>query len=192
MNVQAFLSIRWPSNSVWFRDRSLQGGKVDICHRHPFLGEGGGDDCRHLVSEISPNRPSIQLASLDRRGYPAFQIRFPYTRFAYGNPAGGGPHWVSLQTGNKLNGNGTLLSGKFKKFMPYGVHTFLMFISSKEYAASHPEYFSMANWTNRFEKRDRRIDCSHVIRNYRMIVKQKSSFYGARNRSIPTSMFIPS
>jgi hypothetical protein len=92
---------------------------------------------------VIPARPSLDVAPLDRRGRPAFLWRQMFTGFPYGYPAGGGPLIEQFVIGNKNNINGRTSSGDYARSVPDGVHTFGRFISSKEFAASHPEYFGM-------------------------------------------------
>ena len=94
-------------------------------------------------TEIVPSKPTLAIPSLDRRGRPAFPMRMIFTGFPYQNPAGGGPLIERYQVANKNNINGRVSSGDYARMIPNGVHTFGNFISSKEFAVTHPEYFGM-------------------------------------------------
>jgi Domain of unknown function (DUF4838) len=92
---------------------------------------------------VVPSQPTLTVPAIDRSGRPAFPLRMLYTGFPYGHPAGGGPLIEQYRIANKNNINGRVTSGDHARMIPAGVHTFGEFISSKEFAATHPEYFGM-------------------------------------------------
>ena len=108
-----------------------------------FLEEQCGVLRLDPFTEVVPSNPSLTIASLDRSGRPAFPVRMLFTGFPYRHPAGGGPLIEQYQIANKNNINGRITSGDYARMIPTGVHTFGEFISSKEFAKTHPEYFGM-------------------------------------------------
>ena len=108
-----------------------------------FLEEQCGVLRLDPFTEVVPSNPMLTITSLDRSGRPAFPLRMLFTGFPYGHPAGGGPIIEQYQIANKNNINGRIASGDYARMIPSGVHTFGNFISSKEFAATHPEYFGM-------------------------------------------------
>lgn len=108
-----------------------------------FLEEQVGVLRLDPFTEVVPSLPTLTISAIDRRGRPAFPMRLMFTGFPYGHPAGGGPLMEQYQIANKNNNNGRITSGDHARMIPSGGHTFGNFISSKEFAASHPEYFGM-------------------------------------------------
>jgi len=94
-------------------------------------------------TEVSPSRPTLSIPAVDRGGRPAFPVRALFSGFPYGHPANGGPLTEKFVVANKNTNNGRVSSGDHTRLIPSGVHTFGYFISSKEFAATHPEYFGM-------------------------------------------------
>ena len=95
------------------------------------------------LTEVAPSRPSLTISAVDRSGCPAFPVRSLFSGFPYGHPAKGGPLSEKFLVANKNNINGRTSSGDYARMIPAGVHTFGNFISSKEFATTHPEYFGM-------------------------------------------------
>ncbi len=108
-----------------------------------FLEEQCGVLRLDPFTAVMPSTPTLTIPAIDRSGRPAFPLRMLFTGFPYGHPAGGGPLIEQYQVANKNNINGRITSGDHARMIPTGVHTFGEFISSKEFAASHPEYFGM-------------------------------------------------
>ena len=108
-----------------------------------FLEEQVGVLRLDPFTEVAPSMLTLTIPAIDRGGRPAFPLRMLFTGFPYGHPAGGGPIIEQYQVANKNNINGRITSGDHARMIPTGVHTFGEFISSKEFAATHPEYFGM-------------------------------------------------
>lgn len=108
-----------------------------------FLEEECGVLRLDPFTAVMPPTSTLTLPALDRSGRPSFPIRMLFTGFPYGHPAGGGPLIEQYQIANKNNINGRITSGDHARVIPTGVHTFGEFISTKQFAASHPEYFGM-------------------------------------------------
>ena len=94
-------------------------------------------------TEVVPSRPTLTLPKLDRAGRPAFPVRAIFTGFPYGYPAQAGRLMEKFRVWNKNVIDGREAVGGHPRVIPTGVHSFGNFISSKEFAASHPEYFGM-------------------------------------------------
>ncbi len=94
-------------------------------------------------TEVITPRPTLTIPATDRGGQPAFPVRLLFSGFPYGYPANGGPVSEKFSISNKNTINGRISSGDYARMIPTGVHTFGHFISSKEFAVTHPEYFGM-------------------------------------------------
>ena len=126
--------------SLIFAGGRSRGTVYAVCE---FLEEQIGVLRLDPFTEVIPSKPTLTIAAVDRSGRPAFPMRMMFTGFPYGHPAGGGPLIEQFQIANKNNINGRITSGDHARMIPSGVHTFGSFISSKEFAATHPEYFGM-------------------------------------------------
>lgn len=127
-------------DSLIFAGGRPRGTVYAVCE---FLEEQCGVLRLDPFTAVLPSTATLTLPALDRSGRPAFPIRMLFTGFPYGHPAGGGALIEQYQIANKNNINGRITSGDHARVIPTGVHTFGEFISSKEFAASHPEYFGM-------------------------------------------------
>ncbi|MFO0904000.1 MAG: DUF4838 domain-containing protein [Pirellulales bacterium] len=97
-------------------------------------------------TESVPSSPTLVIRPLDRRGRPAFPYRFVFTGWPYQNAAPQGPNGINgarWRVWNKEHIYAGPTNGDYPRAAPDGVHTFGHFISAKEFAAEHPEYFSM-------------------------------------------------
>jgi hypothetical protein len=94
-------------------------------------------------TQVIPSRPSLTISNLDRKGRPAFPVRTIFTGFPYGYPANSGQLMEKFNVWNKNIINGRPAVGDHARMIPTGVHSFGSFIGSKEFAATHPEYFGM-------------------------------------------------
>jgi len=97
-------------------------------------------------TEFVPKRPTLTIPPLSRRGQPAFPYRFVFTGWPYQNSAPQGVNGVNgsrWRIWNKEHIYAAPVNGDYPRAVPDGVHTFGHFISAKEFAAEHPEYFSM-------------------------------------------------
>jgi len=92
--------------------------------------------------ESVPQRKTVKLDRLDRRGQPAFQYRDIY--MLYGHDGG------RFAARNRLNRERrraiTALYGGGRDYgPPYHVHTFNLYFPPKEFFAPHPEWYSLIN-----------------------------------------------
>lgn len=94
-------------------------------------------------TEDYPSSPSLILPKVQRTGRPAFSVRAVFTGFPYGYPAQSGRLTEKFRVWHKNLIDGSEAVGGHARFIPSGVHSFGNFISSKEFAVSHPEYFGM-------------------------------------------------
>lgn len=92
---------------------------------------------------VVPKIPSLSVPAIDRSGKPAFEVRTLFTGFPYGYPATSPENLRLFHVWNKNNLYGSVGEGDTARHVPDGVHTFGKFISAKEFAKDHPEYFSM-------------------------------------------------
>lgn len=92
---------------------------------------------------VVPKTPTLSLPAMHRSGKPAFDVRLLFTGFPYGHPATSPENLRLFHVWNKNNLYGSLGEGDTVRHVPDGVHTFGKFISAKEFAKDHPEYFSM-------------------------------------------------
>ena len=132
--------IKSVGESLVFAGGRPRGTIYAVCE---FLEEQVGVLRLDPFTEVVPSKPTLTIAAQDRSSRPAFPLRMLFTGFPYGYPAGGGLLIEQYQIANKNNINGRITSGDHARVIPTGVHTFGEFISSKEFAASHPEYFGM-------------------------------------------------
>ncbi|MFO0875952.1 MAG: DUF4838 domain-containing protein [Gemmataceae bacterium] len=94
-------------------------------------------------ASVVPKTPNLSLPAINRSGKPAFEVRTLFTGFPYGHPATSPENVRLFHVWNKNNLYGSLGEGDVARHVPDGVHTFGKFISAKEFAKDHPEYFSM-------------------------------------------------
>lgn len=94
-------------------------------------------------TEFVPKQPTLTIPALNRQGQPAFPFRFVFTGWPYQNSAPQGVNGNRWRVWNKEHIYAGPVNGDFPRAVPDGVHTFGHFISAKEFAAEHPEYFSM-------------------------------------------------
>ncbi len=92
---------------------------------------------------VVPKTPNLSIPPIQRSGKPAFEVRTMFTGFPYGHPATSSENVRLFHVWNKNNLYGSLSEGDVVRHVPEGVHTFGRFISAKEFAKDHPEYFSM-------------------------------------------------
>lgn len=94
-------------------------------------------------TEFVPKQPTLTIPVLNRRGLPAFPSRFVFTGWPYQNSLPRGVNGDRWRVWNKEHIYAGPVNGDYPRAVPDGVHTFGHFISAKEFAAEHPEYFSM-------------------------------------------------
>ncbi len=97
-------------------------------------------------TEYLPKQPTLTIPALNRSGQPAFPFRFVFTGWPYQNWAPMGENGVNgarWRIWNKEHIQAGPINGDYPRTVPDGVHTFGHFISAKEFATEHPEYFSM-------------------------------------------------
>ncbi len=94
-------------------------------------------------TEHVPKQRTLTIPALDRRGRPAFEQRFLFTGFPYAHPAPRGVNGDRWRVWNKEHIQAGPTNGDYPRGIPEGVHSLGHFISPKEFAAEHPEYFSM-------------------------------------------------
>ena len=123
----------------------LTGGKprgaiYAICE---FLETQVGVERLDPFTEVVPKQPTLTIPALDRHGQPAFPFRFVFTGWPYQNSASQGVNGSRWRVWNKEHIYAGPVNGDYPRAVPDGVHTFGHFISAKEFAKEHPEYFSM-------------------------------------------------
>ncbi len=123
----------------------LTGGKprgaiYAVCE---FLESQVGVERLDPFTEFVPKQPTLTIPVLNRRGQPAFSYRFVFTGWPYQNWAPMGANGARWRIWNKEHIQAGPVNGDYPRAVPDGVHTFGHFISAKEFAAEHPEYFSM-------------------------------------------------
>lgn len=94
-------------------------------------------------TEIVPERPTLRLSPIERTGRPVFPVRQIFTGFPYSYPAQDGRLIEKFRVWNKNTIDGREAVGGHSRMIPTGVHSFGNFISSREFASTHPEYFGM-------------------------------------------------
>ncbi len=94
-------------------------------------------------TEHVPKQPTLTIPALDRRGRPSFEQRFLFTGFPYAHPAPMGVNGSRWRVWNKEHIQAGPTNGDYPRGVPEGVHSLGHFVSAKEFAAEHPEYFSM-------------------------------------------------
>ena len=126
----------------------LTGGKprgaiYAVCE---FLETHVGVERLDPFTEFVPKQRALTIPVLNRRGQPAFPFRFVFTGWPYQNSAPQGVNGVNggrWRIWNKEHIYSGPANGDYPRAVPDGVHTFGHFLSAKEFAAEHPEYFSM-------------------------------------------------
>jgi hypothetical protein len=92
-------------------------------------------------TEVVPKVASLKLGELNRRGQPAFQLRWIYTLYSTSDPAKDHAYHAR----NKANGVSSGLPAKYGFNVNYGsgggCHTFAEY--AKDFPPDHPEYLSM-------------------------------------------------
>jgi len=130
---------RWALRNVG-ADLVLVGGRPrgTLYAAYRFLEDQIGVRWWNAYEEHVPQRPTLEVTSLDRQGEPKFRYRDIYLLYA---PDGG-----QFAARNRLNGRGfgaLALGGGVYYGPPNGVHTFNFYIPPKEYFDKHPEWFSL-------------------------------------------------
>jgi hypothetical protein len=105
-----------------------------------FLEEVVGVRWWSPFEEHVPNRPTLEIGSLDRKGEPRFRYRDIHLLYAHDNGR--------FAARNRINGQGfgsldAALGGGVYYGPPNGVHTFYIYIPPREYFEKHPEWFSL-------------------------------------------------
>ena len=123
----------------------LTGGKprgaiYAVCE---FLESQVGVERLDPFTEFVPKQPTLTIPVVNRRGQPAFPFRFVFTGWPYQNSAPQGVNGARWRIWNKEHIYAGPVNGDYPRAVPDGVHTFGHFLSAKEFAATHPEYFSM-------------------------------------------------
>lgn len=105
---------------------------------YTFLEDYTG--CRWFTPKLSriPKKSDILIPEISRFEKPALEYREPY----FYEVTSGGQEW---SVRNKCNGSSVPIDEEHGGHVRYGafVHTFSSIIPPKEYAKTHPEYFSM-------------------------------------------------
>lgn len=94
-------------------------------------------------TEHVPKQKTLAIPAVDRRGRPAFEMRFLFTGFPYAHPVPMGSNGSRWRVWNKEHIQSGPTNGDYPRNVPEGVHSLGHFISPKEFATEHPEYFSM-------------------------------------------------
>lgn len=123
----------------------LEGGRprgtiYAVCE---FLETHVGVERLDPFTEVVPKQPTLTIPVLNRHGQPAFTFRFVFTGWPYQNSLPQGVNGNRWRIWNKEHIYAGPVNGDYPRAVPDGVHTFGHFISAKEFAAEHPEYFSM-------------------------------------------------
>lgn len=108
-----------------------------------FLETHVGVERLDPFTEVVPLQPKLTIPSLDRCGQPAFPYRFVFTGWPYQTSAPQGVNGGRWRIWKKEHIYAGPVNGDYPRAVPDGVHTFGHFISAKEFAVEHPEYFSM-------------------------------------------------
>ncbi len=108
-----------------------------------FLETHVGVERLDPFTEFVPKQPTLTIQAINRQGRPAFEYRYVFTGWPYQNSAQRGVNGSRWRTWNKEHTYAGPATGDYPRAVPDGVHTFGHFISAKEFAATHPEYFSM-------------------------------------------------
>ena len=108
-----------------------------------FLEEQAGMLMLDPFADFVPSKPTLELEPIDRAGRPAFPVRALFTGFPYSHAANDGRLIERYRVWNKNTIWASTAAGDCTRMVPEGVHSFGHFISSKEYAQTHPEYFGM-------------------------------------------------
>ncbi len=108
-----------------------------------FLETHVGVERLDPFTELVPKLPTLTIPVLNRRGQPAFPFRFVFTGWPYQNSLPQGVNGNRWRVWNKDHLYAGPVTGDYPRAVPDGVHTFGYFVSAKEFAAEHPEYFSM-------------------------------------------------
>ncbi len=134
---------RWALRSVG-ADVVLVGGRPrgTLYAVYRFLEDHIGIRWWSPFEEHVPQRPTLNVPSLDRHGEPRFRYRDIHLLYAHD----GG----RFAARNRLNGQGfrapdVALGGGVYYGPPNGVHTFNFYIPPKEYFDEHPEWFSLVD-----------------------------------------------
>ncbi|MCU0918671.1 MAG: DUF4838 domain-containing protein, partial [Planctomycetes bacterium] len=134
---------RWAMRTVG-PDVVLVGGRPrgTLYAAYRFLEDQIGVRWWNVVEEHVPQRPTLEIPSLDRHGEPRFRYRDIH--LLYSNDGG------RFAARNRLNGQafGPLdpaLGGGVYYGPPNGVHTFYFYIPPKEQFDKHPEWFSLVD-----------------------------------------------
>lgn len=136
-------SEHWAMRSVG-ADLVLVGGRPrgTLYAVYRFLEDEIGVRWWSPYEEHVPQRPTLDVASLDRQGEPKFRYRDIY--LLYGHDGG------RFAARNRLNGQGFGgLDAAFGSGVyygpPSGVHTFYSYLPPKDYFDKHPEWFSLVD-----------------------------------------------
>ncbi len=108
-----------------------------------FLETHVGVERLDPFTEFVPKQPTLTIPALNRRGQPAFEHRYVFTGWPYTHSPSQGVNGGRWRIWNKEHIYAGPATGDYPRAVPDGVHTFGHFISAKEFAATHPEYFSM-------------------------------------------------
>ena len=132
--------IRTADDSLILEGGQPRGTIYAVCE---FLETHVGVERLDPFTEFVPKQPTLTIPELNRRGQPAFPFRFVFTGWPYQNSLPQGVNGDRWRIWNKEHIYAGPVNGDYPRAVPDGVHTFGHFISAKEFAAEHPEYFSM-------------------------------------------------
>lgn len=132
--------IRTDGGSLWLSGGKPRGVLYAVCE---FLETHVGVMRLDPFTEHVPKQATLRLPKLDRRGRPAFPYRTVFTGWPYMNSRPQGVNGARWRAWNKDHLYAGPATGDYPRVVPDGVHTFGHFLSAKEFAAEHPEYFSM-------------------------------------------------
>ncbi len=135
--------IQTVGNSLRLTGGRPRGAIYAVCE---FLEAHVGVERLDPFTEFVPKQLTLTIPVLDRRGRPAFPYRFVFTGWPYQTSAPQGVNGVNgsrWRIWNKEHIYAGPSMGDYPRAVPDGVHTFGHFISAKQFALTHPEYFSM-------------------------------------------------
>lgn len=138
--------IRTEDHSLILEGGQPRGTIYAVCE---FLETHVGVERLDPFTEFVPKQPTLSIPALNRQGQPAFPFRFVFTGWPYQNSAPQGVNGTRWRVWNKEHIYSGPANGDYPRAVPDGVHTFGHFISAKEFASEHPEYFSMDAAGNR-------------------------------------------
>jgi hypothetical protein len=132
---------RWTMRTVG-ENVVLAGGRPrgTLYCAYRFLEDVAGVRWWNAYEESVPKRPTLQVATLDRQGEPAFRYRDIYLLYANDGGRFAARSRINRQGGEPI---AVSLGGSLDYGPPYACHTFYKYIPPQEYFDKHPEWFSL-------------------------------------------------